>query len=224
MPFSNPRTKIVLGYGAYERRKGLLNSLIRFDTFTIALQYFSLARAGLPYMGVGRNLAYRRSLFLENKGFVSHYEISSGDDDLFVNSNATRKNTSIVYTGESHTLSQPKLKFNDWVFQKKRHFTTGKYYKFVHKVLLVLLPFSTLTFYLLAVILTLLNIKTYTIVIVSSFFIVRVTSQLIIFKKAMLKLKEKKLFLLSPFFEVIMIFFNVLTKLTNTGKKINTWK
>jgi len=78
-------TEIVLGYGGYHRRKGLLNKLIRFETFHTALQYLSYALAGIPYMGVGRNLSYRKDLFLRNKGFSSINHIPSGDDDLFIN-------------------------------------------------------------------------------------------------------------------------------------------
>ena len=78
-------TEIVLGYGAYERGRSLLNLLIRFDTLRVAMQYFGLAQAGMPYMGVGRNIAYRKSLFYRQNGFISHYRIQTGDDDLFVN-------------------------------------------------------------------------------------------------------------------------------------------
>jgi len=91
-----PKTKIVLGYGGYIKERGLLNKMIRYDTLFVAIQYFSYALIGMPYMGVGRNMAYRKSLFFENKGFASHLKIVSGDDDLFVNENATKKNTKIV--------------------------------------------------------------------------------------------------------------------------------
>ena len=85
------KTEIVLGYGAYHKKKGLLNKLIRFETFHTALQYLSYALAGIPYMGVGRNLSYRKDLFIRNKGFASINHIPSGDDDLFINKVATKK-------------------------------------------------------------------------------------------------------------------------------------
>src|SRR5690606_6056352 len=87
--------KIVLGYGAYEKQKGFLNTCIRFDAFMIAIQYLSAAIKKSPYMGVGRNLAYTKELFFEEKGFSNHYHINSGDDDLFVNGAATENNTSV---------------------------------------------------------------------------------------------------------------------------------
>ena len=63
--------EVVLGYGAYHKRPGMLNKLIRFETFHTALQYLSFALAGMPYMGVGRNLSYKKKLFLQSKGFSS---------------------------------------------------------------------------------------------------------------------------------------------------------
>ena len=89
----NDGIEIVLGYGAYKKKPGLLNKLIRFETFQTALQYFSYALAGLPYMGVGRNLSYKKEVFLRNKGFSSINQIPSGDDDLFINQVANAKNT-----------------------------------------------------------------------------------------------------------------------------------
>ncbi len=86
-----PGIEIVLGYGPYQKGPGLLNKLIRFETFHTALQYFSYALAGKTYMGVGRNLAYRKNLFFQNKGFSSINNIPSGDDDLFINKVATKK-------------------------------------------------------------------------------------------------------------------------------------
>jgi cellulose synthase/poly-beta-1,6-N-acetylglucosamine synthase-like glycosyltransferase len=107
-------TEIVLGYGAYERAGGLLNMLIRFDTLRVAMQYFGFALSGMPYMGVGRNIAYRKSLFYRQGGFISHYRIQTGDDDLFVNRAASRKNTRVELRSDSHTLSAPKKNFALW--------------------------------------------------------------------------------------------------------------
>lgn len=127
---------IVLGYGAYHKKKGLLNKLIRFETFHTALQYLSYALAGIPYMGVGRNLSYRKDLFLKNKGFASINHIPSGDDDLFVNKAATRHNTAVVIDPDAITRSIPKTTWKGWLRQKSRHYTTAKYYKPKHKFLL----------------------------------------------------------------------------------------
>jgi glycosyltransferase involved in cell wall biosynthesis len=122
--------EIVLAYGAYRPiKKSFLNLLIRFETVLTALQYFSFANAGMPYMGVGRNLAYKKEVFFGNGGFMNHIKILSGDDDLFINNVATKENTTIVDHPDSHTISQPKIHFSNWFQQKRRHVTTSSHYK-----------------------------------------------------------------------------------------------
>src|SRR5450755_2232887 len=140
-------TQIVLGYSPYKKKPGLLNKIIRFETFHSALQYLSYALAGQPYMGVGRNLSYKKELFLRNKGFSSINHVPGGDDDLFINKVATSANTRIVIDPESFTISESKKTFPEWVRQKTRHYTTGKYYKARHKFLLSLYSLSHILFY-----------------------------------------------------------------------------
>src|SRR5436190_1108361 len=144
--------EIVLGYGAYHKRPGLLNKLIRFESFHTGLQYLSYALAGKPYMGVGRNLSYKKDLFFKHKGFSSINHIPGGDDDLFVSKVSTRDNTNIVIDQDAITLSEPKTSFSGWLQQKNRHYTTGKYYKPAHKRLLGIYSLSQFFFYPLLIV------------------------------------------------------------------------
>ena len=68
----NDQTEIVLGYSPYHKKKSILNKLIRWETFHTAIQYLSYALWGIPYMGVGRNLSYKKKLFYQHKGFSAH--------------------------------------------------------------------------------------------------------------------------------------------------------
>jgi glycosyltransferase involved in cell wall biosynthesis len=215
--------EIVLGYGAYETTKGFLNRLIRFDTVHIALQYFSFALAGIPYMGVGRNMAYRKSLFYEKKGFTSHYNIHSGDDDLFINRAATRKNTRIVATPGSFTISQPKASLKEWWIQKKRHLSTGRYYRRKHKVLLGLYTFSTVLFYtfLVGLLTVSSNLTTFALLLL---FILRLSIQLFIFRKTTGRLNEKGLWLLAPAFEIILFLVNTTLFVSGIMTTEKKWK
>jgi len=145
--FTTTKT-LVLGAGGYERKKGFLNKLIRFDACFIAMNYLSFAKAGKPYMGVGRNLAYKNELYDSIRGFKSHYHIPSGDDDLFVNEAANSKNTAISFNEDSITLSPAKETKTLWFRQKRRHFSTGGHYKPQHKFLLSLFPISYVFFIL----------------------------------------------------------------------------
>ena len=138
--------EICLSHGAYEKRGGLLNWFIRFDTFITAQNYFSFALAKKTYMGVGRNLAYTKDLFMSKKGFLSNMRHPSGDDDLFINEAATSKNVAICLTKESFTISTAKQSWKDWFIQKFRHLSTGKYYKGSSKFWLGIQSLSTLLF------------------------------------------------------------------------------
>ncbi|MDI1305138.1 MAG: glycosyltransferase, partial [bacterium] len=145
---------IVLGYGKYEKiPNSFLNKIIRFETLLTAIQYFSWAKIGHPYMGVGRNLAYKKETFFNVNGFIEHMQIRSGDDDLFINQAANAKNTTIAYTPESFTLSKPKTTFKDWFTQKRRHIATANYYKPLDKLQLGAFYCSQLLFILLPIIL-----------------------------------------------------------------------
>ena len=128
--------EIVLGYSAYQKENGFLNLFIRFETLLTAIQYVSYAVFKNPYMGVGRNLAYRKALFLNNKGFNSILGITGGDDDLFVNQYANSSNTAIILGEKSTTNSIPKRTWGEFFHQKVRHLSVGKKYRFKHKFLL----------------------------------------------------------------------------------------
>lgn len=222
--FEDKKTQIVIGFGGYERKPGLLNKIIRFDTLNIAMQYFSMALNGNPYMGVGRNLAYRKSFFNEKKGFIAHYQIPSGDDDLFVNSNATRNNTTIEWRPESQTVSYPKTSFSAWWTQKKRHLKTGKFYKFKHKSILGMHYVSQISFFALLAVLLVFTRDLTTLCVILGILAVRVFSQLLVVKKSMNKLKEKNLLLFSPVFELFFMIINPLLALSNIFDKENRWK
>ena len=43
----------VLGYGAYEKKKGILSHMISYDTFFIAMQYMGFALKGKTVYGCG---------------------------------------------------------------------------------------------------------------------------------------------------------------------------
>lgn len=213
--------EVILGYGKYSEHSSFLNRIIRYETAFTALQYFSFALWGSPYMGVGRNLAYRKKLFIENKGFISHYNVASGDDDLFVNKAANRKNTFIQDDPDSFTISEPKLNFNLWWNQKRRHLTTGKHYKFKHKFLLGTYSLTYLLFIALFVALLLLKIEPWLLI---SPLLARVLSHLIIMHLTFKKLKEKKLLLISPVIELIISLIYPVLYSINLVHKDSKWK
>jgi glycosyltransferase involved in cell wall biosynthesis len=212
-------TEIVLGYGAYHKVPGLLNKIIRFETFHSAMQYFSYALAGMPYMGVGRNLSYKKNVFLRNKGFSSINQIPGGDDDLFINQVATKHNTSIVIDPAAHTLSNPKRTWGEWFNQKYRHFSTAKYYKKNHKLLLGLYSATQFLLYPLAILAAIF----FNWWIVLSIFMIRLIFQGIIYFNSMKKLNEADLFPMFFLFELWMCVYYILFLPALFKKPKRTW-
>jgi glycosyltransferase involved in cell wall biosynthesis len=212
--------KIILGFGAYEKQTGTLNKLIRFDTLFTAIQYLSFALVKLPYMGVGRNLAYDKELFFSVKGFSSHQHILSGDDDLFINEVANSKNIQIVFEPDAQTISVPKTSFKLWVRQKKRHFSTGKYYKFGHKVMLSIYPLTLIAFVLLFLVLVVQQVSIHLIIGV---LVLRLLVQMLTFMKIEKRLGFNDLWFLSPILELFFMFFNPLLLISNFIKKNTKW-
>ena len=202
----------VIGYGGYFSSKGLLNRIIRFDTLFIALQYFTFALAKSPYMGVGRNMAYRKSVFFNNKGFSRHLHLASGDDDLFVNENANYRNTKLLFTPKGFTRSVPETRFKSWFYQKKRHLTTAKYYKSKHKFLLGFEILTRFLFYA-SIIGGLFYYKLLIPVLIT--FFVRFILQLGILYHASVKFKEKGVFYLGMIFDFIIPIINFIVHLSN---------
>lgn len=135
----------VIGYSPYETQKTWLNILIQYETIYTALQYFSMAYLGNPYMGVGRNLGYNQQLFWKNKGFNKYKHLTGGDDDLFVNRYAHKHNTRLVIHEDSQVVSIPETNWKSWWRQKKRHLSVGKSYRLGDKIWLGFLTGSQIT-------------------------------------------------------------------------------
>ncbi len=199
------KTDFVLGFGGYYARKGLLNKYIRYDSMVIAMQYLGMAIRGIPYMGVGRNLAYRRSFFFSKRGFGNYSHLASGDDDLFVNANSSKTNTALEFRKESHTRSVPASSAGNFFKQKKRHLTTARHYKFRDKLILAVEPASRLLFYVSLVVL-LANLFLWPAVLL--IFAVRALIQFTVVHIVRERLNEKGLLLWFQMFDVLSPFIN----------------
>ncbi len=214
------QTEIVLGYGPFHKKKGLLNKLVRWETFHTALQYFSYALAGIPYMGVGRNLSYKKIVFFRHKGFSAHNHLPGGDDDLFINAAANKANTKINIDPESFTLSNPPVSWHQWLKQKRRHYTTSKYYRPLHKFLLALYAFANFIFYPLV----LVSIIFYDWRLGLLVLAIKLLAQGIVYARAMQQLGEKDLLPYLLLFDLWMFFYYLLFAPALIRKPKQHWK
>jgi glycosyltransferase involved in cell wall biosynthesis len=159
--FSSEKIQFVLGYSPYYNEKGLLNNFIQWETTTTGINYLGSAGVGGAFMGVGRNLAYRKSFFLDNKGFNAHLKVTGGDDDLYVNAHANSKNTIAIVSPQALVYSHPKKSFGAYWTQKLRHLSVGKRYNAGDKINLGLWSFSQIGFWVTLLILALSNTQPY---------------------------------------------------------------
>jgi biofilm PGA synthesis N-glycosyltransferase PgaC len=216
----NSGADIVLGYGPFFPTKSFLNRIIRYDAAMIGIHYLGFSLAGTTYMGVGRNLAYRKKLFYKVKGFASHYHIPSGDDDLFVNEAAAGQKTAVMLEKESFTYTDAKDTFRAWWRQKQRHLLTGKKYKFKHKFLLGFYIVGQWLFFAAFIAALILQFQW---MVVTGLFALRLLIQMIIFSKCFKKLDEKGLLLLAPLLELYFLFFYPVITFARLLRKKTPW-
>lgn len=217
-----PTTDFVLGYGAYLPNKGFLSRMISYDTLFIAMQYLGFAFRDKPYMGVGRNLAYRKQVFFAHNGFAGTLHVASGDDDLFVNMAANKYNTRIIASANSCTCSIPKTSFADWYHQKERHLTTAPMYNSKSKTRVLLEPISRTLFYLTLLAL-IADMNIISLGVVGLFFLIRYLTQLLVINITASKLKERHFYgsilILDLFLPLITLFLLIFGQ-----KKSFAWK
>ena len=201
---------IVLGFGAYFAKPGLLNRMIQFDTLFNGLQYLGMAACGHPYMGVGRNLAYSKRLFFQQGGFYHLMTSKAGDDDLFVNRVATAANTAVVCTPDSLTWSVPKTNLTDWFRQKRRHLSVAPKYKSSSKFRLTLEPLTRGLLYAALIVLVVLGCQQQAqggwipAIIAASAMLVRWIMQCVLLNIPAHRWGTTKTFLLLPVWEIVL--------------------
>ncbi len=119
---------VAIGLSPYVKRSSFLNQLIQYETFQTAFQMVGLAAMGKPYMALGRNMAYRKSAFIEQNGFGQFRDVIGGDDDLLSQSIFEENNYSLILSPESHVDSIPKKNWRSYFRQKVRLLSVGTYY------------------------------------------------------------------------------------------------
>ena len=211
------QSDVILGYGPYQPTFGLLNKFIRYETWYIAMQYFSLCKLGLPYMGVGRNLAYKKDVFLKQGGFANHSHIKSGDDDLFIG--GLSPDTQVGINLDSFTYSIPATNLSELIQQKRRHLTTATSYTLKHQIILTSIFFSQLMLYLSAI--ALLIVGTYT-ALVLGILLIRTAILLWVAYTKMSMLKEWHLWYWAPVLDILLLSYYCLMGLLLPLKK-KTW-
>jgi cellulose synthase/poly-beta-1,6-N-acetylglucosamine synthase-like glycosyltransferase len=217
--FSNME-EVILGYGPYHKTNGILNTIIRYDTAWIGMNYFSFALSKKPYMGVGRNLAYTKEAYLSVDGFKSHHSLASGDDDLFIQEVSKTSTLGIQIDPKSFCFSQSKKTYSDWINQKSRHYSTSTKYGFIKKLLLAIYPASLILAWFSFVSLMIVgNAPFIFITIMSLFYLLKWLIQ----GRCLFKLNERSFAFLFPFWDLFYSVLSPLIFIIGKTKRNNNW-
>jgi len=185
----------------YTQKETNLSLWARYETTFIAAQYYSFALLGMPYMGVGRNLAFKRQIYDRVGGFSDHVHIASGDDDLLVNVAANASNTALCLAPESFVYTHSPTSWSAWLRQKQRHLSASTVYRWPHKIVLAMVSLSHIGHYFLFLALILTGFATK---IVLGIFFLRLFSVHIVFGKILRVLREPDLFWRIALFDALM--------------------
>ena len=213
--------EVVLGYGAYIPAKGFLNKIVRADTLINAVHFLGSAMRRKPYMGVGRNLAYKKTTYERVGGFRSHYSIASGDDDLFVQQVANHQNVAVIARLDAITYSTPPKNWSRWWMQKRRHLTTGWKYKMGVRSRLAFYN-ASLWLWLAAIIACFIYPRLWPFALGA--LVLRIALQILIFSKANRYLGERDLLPWISILEWPILIFTSLAQVANTFSKPKGWK
>jgi glycosyltransferase involved in cell wall biosynthesis len=212
---------IVIGYTKTESKNNFLNSLIQYESQTIAMNYLGHGLIKNPYMGLGRNLAFTKKMFFSVNGFIPLYNIQVGEHELFVNKFSTKKNTSVIISKDSINQSVPKERVEDWLLQKKKHYRIVSYFKLKDKIITSLIPSTTFLLYCLIVTSLVFGFP-WEYGIMGLF--LKYTLQIIINYKSSRVLQSQQLAFLTPIYEILFLPFNTIIKISALLTKKEKWK
>lgn len=127
-PFSKG-ADIVVGHAStnLNLQHDRLRSFYRLDTLLDTVTYLSYAIAGKPYRVNIRNLAYRKHLFFDNKGFCNSLNLHSGEDDIFISEIVRGRNVATVLSFDSQIQIDCYNPRKEHILSKTSHIFTSRF-------------------------------------------------------------------------------------------------
>lgn len=210
--YTSDKTDIVLGYCSIGGKGSLLNALQQYDNLDYSAQYLGAALLRHPFTGNGRNLSYRRSLFMQHDGFIYHYHIPYGADDLFVNRNANRRNTAVALAPDAFTTALPYPTFHAWRLNRHQRQDTLRRHKLWQRLARAMRPCAVLLFYTAWGLLLGFHLQFWP--ILAAIMVLKLAWQEVSYAKATQKLDAKPVvYILSPLFEIYFLIANTILAL-----------
>ena len=214
------KNQIVLAYSRLEKRKGLFNRLLRYESLYEGLLSFSCSLCGFPLLAQRRNIAYNRGLFFSINGFFSHLNLSRGEAKLFVDEASNSRNTAVCLSADAMTLSNKQKSYLEWFYHKRSYFHLVKRLRFSSLLILGMNFFSQLIFWLLIPILLIYQINTKWVLLAFS---LRFCMQYIVYWKMCKFTNEYGLLWFLPLYEISLMLIHFMLYLSTFIKKVHDW-
>lgn len=216
--YVNAKTEAVLGYCGIQPKKSPFSWLQQYDNLEYSVEYLGAAIMRHPFTGNGRNLSYRRSMFMKNRGFIYHYSIPDGADDMFVNQNCKGSNTQVVLSEGSFTVVEPMRTVAQWHSYRKHRSVTHKYYSFWLKICRLIRPFNVVLFYLAGALLLVAGTMPWP--VLAAALLVKLAWQIVATAQAAGRLMVRPVvYWLSPLMEIYFLIANTILALSPLPKK-----
>ena len=218
------KTEFVLGYSHYQKGESSFNRFISYDNQLLHMRFMGLALRGKPYIGVGRNLAYKKELFYKDRrAFYNQLNLQRGEDYLFVNQYANAENTTVVVNPEAIIEVKPLERPKSWRELKRFHLLSTARLSGGSKYIVGLETTTRLLFYLLSIalfIFSLVNLAWIVSAVTLLLFLIRWVVQFIITNKVAKAMNEGRRYFFSLLFlDIIIPLKTLLIRLTLPRKR-----
>lgn len=215
-------TQMVIGYNLVKGNGTLLGAFQQYENMAYNASYIGAALMGNPYTATGRNLSYRRDFFFKQGGFISHYSIPDGADDLFVNQNANSRNSALILNSEASVISEPRNTFGLWHQDRAHRLYTRRYYGWGDRLMLSVYPLSQIVFLAALVLLFIGGIFPWQILV--AVLALKIIWQIMCSLPLAKKFEIKKIHFFSPFFEFYFLFANTFLTYFALRRKKKQWR
>lgn len=216
--YVHKHVEMVLGYCGIKHQKDFLNVLQQYDNLDYSVEYIGAALMHAPFTGNGRNLSYLRNFFLKNRGFIYHYNIADGADDMFVYQNSRKHNTSVVLSEGSFTMVEPQPNLAAWRSYRKHRINTHRFYGLQTKFNRLLRPVNVVLFYLTGTLLLVAGTMPW--VVLAGALALKLAWQIICVSQSTKRLNIKPVvFWISPLLEIYFLIANTFLTIIPLSKK-----
>lgn len=217
--------EVVLGYSFYRKTKSLFNKMARFDNLFFSMQYLAMAIKNKGYIGTYRNIAFKKRLFFDNKGFAAHLNLENGED-VFINQIITPYNTAVAICQDSFIETSIE-RYSLWKQIKKSYFQTKANIRGSVALIFSLETFSRYLFYLILIALVTYSVFTQhwaSLGITILLFLIRFIIQLLIVNKSGKYFQSGKFYLMLLFLDIFQPIYNLRFISNHRGKKVRRRK